>query len=182
MNNKIIVHYRRTGGEIQVKDIVIERDAELEYVDENDNLLKVRADESKGKRATLPLNFKQAKFNNDMVKAGYAFVMPKDPKKGTQIKLPKKEIELRELFGLNDPKKASYWTDEYDNFDIQTVKSDKDKLSFLRGLLSAQARIIPGAKGYISWCWEKLGQNDYLLDEIFQCNSSAKCNMEYNGG
>lgn len=182
--NNVILHYRRTGGEKEQIDTIVDADLELEVCDAEGKITKVKAKDCKGVRASLPLDFGQNgedhddqygdQYDKNRVRQGYAWVMSSHPTKGKQIKLPKKEKELRELFGLTDEKKASIWSNDYDDFDITSLVTEKDRLSFLRGVYSAKARIVPGAKGYISCYWDKFPaysnlsdeESDYFINEI----------------
>lgn len=189
---KVILHYNITGGEVQTIDQVVDEDFELEVTDESGNVTKIKAKDAKGTRATMPLDLDtlitdaQDQFDSHYVKMGYAWTQKLDPIKGRQIKLPKKEQELRDLFGLTDPKQASIWSHDYDNIDLValSVETEKNKRSFIRGLFSAKARIRPGSKGYISYNWDYLGEelDDDTMDKFFDLfYDLTTANLEHNG-
>lgn len=179
MNNKIILCF---NSHLQ-KDLVIDPETDLEAIDQDGNPYTIKAKDSLKKKAGMPIDFTNLysddQFDKELVKFGYATAMPHDSNKGRQIKLPKKETELRELFGLDDKGKASFWTKDYDNKYIGDLTTDKEKFSFLRGLYSAKARLVPGSKGYVVCNTAKIKFNCNYEDE-FTDNFCDGGHYEYN--
>ncbi len=178
MNRKVLLHYNKTSGYIQQIDILVDQCQRLEVADNDGNVKIILPEDAKGTRASLPLTFDSDGFNLDFVRMGYALTHKKDPAKGRLVKLPKKETKLRELFGITNPKKASIRTHDYDNIDLGVIDNDKDRLSLLRGIFSAKAKIVPGTKGYIVLNWDKLDlNNDEFLGMVRNMTSAT---LEYN--
>ena len=186
--NKVLLHYKRIASTYEMIDMIVDNNLQFEHIDESGTLVKVDAIASEGKKASLPLNLDTTcNFDNDYVRKGYAWTFPNGPK-GRLIKLPKKETELRELFELTDPKKASLRSLDYGDINVielQKNGTDIQKLSFIRGVFSAKAKIRPGKTGYISWSFDTYGNENIISrddDNIFLdvITSMLDCNSEHN--
>jgi hypothetical protein len=156
----------------------------LEVTTEDGRTEVILARDAKGTRAgqVIKLNelIQNANncFDSDVVKMGYAYGMKFDHVKGRQIKVPKKEHEIRTLFNVTDPKKASFWSHDWDKIDMNALDTEKKRLSFIRGLFSAKARIRPGSKGSITFNWEGLTDHDELLNIVDKIDITAT--IEFN--
>lgn len=182
--HKVILYYKYTGT--GHPNYYLDSDEQLEVVDQNGNVTNICAKDAKNTRASFSIDVKKImdnnnNFNEDWVRKGYAFTMKTDQNKGKQIKVPKKEAELRELFGVTDPKKASFWTHEYDQIDLDTITTDLDKLSFLRGVFSAIGRIKPNS--YISASWDFLNKkySSTIVYKFLEILGEEDVIIEYNG-
>lgn len=198
IKDKVLLHYKKVSTydkNKQTIDQIVEPNLQLEVADTNGNISFLEAKDSKGRRACRPIEIDvnadtSAEFDPHYVRLGYALTMKTDPQKGKQIRLPKKETELRELFNFTDDKKASVWTHDYDEIVNLNDLNDMQKRSFFRGVFSCRARIRPGPTGYIVFDWEKYIHLPEFREERYEynggdfinvCCETIDCNPEYNG-
>lgn len=117
--------------------------------DFDDKNIQVKAYDSKGSRIIPSFTICDPNgFDKDWMKLGYIYsqIMDKDKEKGVKVKMPKKDIFVRELFNYNK-KAASFHIKDYEKLD--NIPNDKI-YSFMRGYVSGIGYVKSSSTGYIS--------------------------------
>ncbi len=182
---QVLVHYNFYNTD-QVKDFVMDDQQMVECIcdDGTEELIMLKDTVKQRIIITNPPELDDQMFDSQLVRYGYALGMKKNPLKGRQIKIPKNDIELINLFNFHDPKKASFWTNDYDTHVPITEENYKH---IFRGFFSSRGSVRPGNQGYINIVWanyeENLPDNDDDDDDeslLNKISDFSPCNLEYN--
>lgn len=178
---QVLVHYNYYHID-QIKDFIVDDQQMVESILDSDNSQMIMIKDAVKQRIVVTEipQLNDQMFDNQLVRYGYALGMKKDPVKGRQIKIPKKDHELRDLFDFHDPVKASFWTNDYDTH--VPITEDNCK-SIFRGFFSARGSVRPGNQGYVNIVWSKYEDNQDNDSEslLSKLEDYTPCNIEYNG-
>lgn len=188
---EVLVHYKFYHVD-QIKDFIMDDNQMVHCILDDDTEETIMLKDAVKQRIITkqPPELDDQIFDNQLVRYGYALGMKKDPEKGRQIKIPKNEPELRNLFNFNDPKKASFWTNDYDVHIPITVDNYRH---IFRGFFSSRGSVRPGNAGYVNISWggyrdnlpgddeednEDNNDKESLINKI---REFSPCKIEYNG-